>query len=258
MKTQKEISKTPIAFENEVDTQRSESKDARQGASTYIGVVVDRSGSMFSMDVPAAEGFNKFIQDQKKEDGICHATITRFDDVVEILKHGVKLSDIELADHKMFEPRGTTALFDAIGMTITAVEKKVAELKPDRIMIMILTDGAENASSDYSHSTVMKMIERLKAKDWQFIFVGANQDAIQTGAQMGFESANCLTFSTQRSSETWSALSTNLTRYRTCPAKCSGFSAQERTATITTTPTGCNKNTNATSEPFIFNQDYQF
>ena len=197
--------------------------------SSYIAVVVDRSGSMSSMGSEVVGGFNAFIEKQIIEEGECHATIVRFDNEVEILKHGINLQEIEPADETTFLPRGMTALYDAIYQTTKAVEKKVEELKPDKVIVMILTDGYEN-SSEVKGSLVKEEIKKKTTEGWEFVYVGANQDAIMTGTNMGFESKRCMTFGVQKSDETWKALSNNLTRARTGPAAIpsSGFTQMER------------------------------
>merc|ERR1712025_1484509 len=105
--------------------------------------IVDRSGSMSSMGTAVKTGFNEFIQEQRAIPGDCMATVVRFDGEVEVVHHGVNLTDTPDATDATFEPRGQTALYDGIGDTITLVLNKIASLatKPKRVMVLVLTDG---------------------------------------------------------------------------------------------------------------------
>ena len=187
--------------------------------SSYVVCIVDRSGSMQSMGEAVKKGFNEFIEKQKAEPGECMATIVRFDDEIEVVQHGVSLSDVLPATDSTFEPRGQTALFDAIGGTIKMVKKKISTLasKPKRVMALVLTDGAENASTKYSHKKVMKTIGKCEKKlNWTFVFVGANQDAIATGTKLGFQASQCLSYTSNSHFQqaAWKNVSANFSRQR--------------------------------------------
>jgi len=202
---------------------------------SYVAMIVDRSGSMRSMGAEVMNGFNTFLKEQKTQPGECHATIVRFDTEIETLQHGVPIADVPLADGTTFQPRGCTALVDAMGQTIEKVEAQVKSMatRPSRIMVMILTDGADNESTRFERKDVMETIKRLEGTgNWEFIFVGANQDAISVGARYGMRSKNCLSFDADRSHgrETFTALAENATQYRQCASKSmyGGFSKMQR------------------------------
>jgi len=195
------------------------SSSSSASADSYVVCVVDRSGSMSSMGTEVKNGFNAFLAEQQKLPGNCMATIVKFDNKVEIVHHGVQLSDIPPATDRTFEPRGMTALYDGIGDAIQMVKEKILTLvsKPSRVMVMVLTDGEENSSRRHSHAEVMKTIRDCESKlKWTFTFIGANQDAIATGTKIGFSAQNCLTYTADSTHQraTWSSISANVCRQR--------------------------------------------
>jgi len=187
--------------------------------SAYVVCIVDRSGSMRSMGQAVKTGFNTFIQEQKAVPGECLATVVRFDSEVEIIHHGVDLSDVTPATADTFRPRGRTALYDGIGETIAMVQRKISNMpsKPEKVMVMVLTDGEENGSCKYSHAEIMKTIVYCEKKlKWTFVFIGANQDAIATGTRIGFSANNCMSYSSNPTYQhaAWSNVSANMCRQR--------------------------------------------
>merc|ERR1712110_303211 len=192
---------------------------AAESGTSYVVCIVDRSGSMQSMGSAVKNGFNEFLQQQKAFPGACLATVVRFDNKVEIVNHGTKLADISPATDETFAPRGSTALYDALGDSIAMVKEKISTLscKPSRVMVLVLTDGQENASSKHSHSDVVKNIKQCEDElKWSFVYIGANQNAITTGARMGFRADSCLTYAADHLHQraTWSNISSNLCRQR--------------------------------------------
>lgn len=157
---------------------------------TELVFILDRSGSMGGLESDTVGGFNSMIEKQKKQDGECYVSTVLFDDVSEVLYDRVKLSDIPLMTDKDYTVRGCTALIDAIGSAIRHIGNihKYArpEDVPEHTMFVITTDGQENASHRYTSEQVKKMIERQKEKyGWEFLFIGANIDAVETAARYG-------------------------------------------------------------------------
>lgn len=199
---------------------------------SYTVCVVDCSGSMQSMGHAVKDGFNEFIQEQKALPGKCMATVVRFAATVDTVHHGVDIADIPPATDATFAPQGRTALYDGIGIAIALVKNKILTLssKPTRVMVMILTDGQENASRQFRPESVRETIKKCeKELNWEFVFIGANQNAIVTGKQMGFNAVQCLSYDPapdmQRAA--WTNISANMTRYR-C-GRASGWTKRERT-----------------------------
>lgn len=159
---------------------------------TDILCIVDRSGSMSTIKDDAIGGFNSFLERQKKEPGDAHMTLVQFDNEYEEVFVGKNVSDVPPYTKDTYVPRGTTALFDAVGKAITSLNerrmKTSEEERPDRVICVILTDGHENSSREYNEPAVKKLIEEKKKMKWEFIFVAAGMDqcvAENIGAGMG-------------------------------------------------------------------------
>ena len=165
------------------------SKKIKNGI-TELVFILDRSGSMSGLESDTIGGFNAMIEKQRKQDGECYVSTVLFDDVSEVLHDRVKLSEIKPMTDNEYTVRGCTALIDAIGGAIHHIgniHKYVRnEDVPEHTMFIITTDGMENASRKYSSDKVKAMIERQKEKyGWEFLFIGANIDAVETAAQYG-------------------------------------------------------------------------
>ena len=159
---------------------------------TELVFILDRSGSMAGLEQDTIGGFNAMIEKQKKEDGECYISTVLFDNVSEVLHDRVKLSDIKPMTDREYTVRGCTALIDAIGGAIHHIGNihKYArpEDVPEHTMFIITTDGIENASQRYSSEQVKRMIKRQKDKyGWEFLFIGANIDAVETARCYGID-----------------------------------------------------------------------
>ena len=157
---------------------------------TELVFILDRSGSMAGLEGDTIGGFNAMIEKQKKEPGEAYVSTILFDNVSEVLHDRVKLDSIPKMTDRDYTVRGCTALIDAIGGAIKHISNihKYArpEDVPEHTMFVITTDGMENASRRFSSDEVKKMIERQKSEfGWEFLFIGANIDAVQTAAQFG-------------------------------------------------------------------------
>ena len=156
---------------------------------TEVVFILDRSGSMAGLESDTIGGFNAMIEKQKKQDGKALISTVLFDNVSEVLHDRVPLEKIQPLTDKDYTVRGCTALIDAIGDAvhhIKTVHKYIrAEDVPEHTMFVITTDGMENASHKYSSDEVKKMIEREKENGWEFIFIGANIDAVNTAKHFG-------------------------------------------------------------------------
>ena len=157
---------------------------------TELVFILDRSGSMAGLESDTVGGFNSMIEKQKKQEGGCYVSTVLFDNESEVLHDRVKLSEIPKMTERDYTVGGSTALIDAIGAAIRHIENihKYArpEDVPEHTMFVITTDGEENASRRYTSEQVKKMIEHQKEKcGWEFLFIGANIDAVETAAQYG-------------------------------------------------------------------------
>ena len=154
---------------------------------TDITVVLDRSGSMFSCQSDAEGGLNQFIKEQKALPGGALFSLVQFDHEYEIVHDGVP---IDLVPHIPLHPRGSTALYDAVGKAIGVTGERLAKMneadRPGLVVFVILTDGENNASKEVTMADAKKLIARQETEwQWQFVFLGANPDAFQEGVGMG-------------------------------------------------------------------------
>lgn len=159
---------------------------------TELAFILDRSGSMCGLEADTIGGYNAMLEKQKKEAGEAIVTTVLFDDQYELLHDRIDLRGIAPITDREYYVRGSTALLDAIGKTIQKIaniQKRTApELRADRVLFVITTDGHENASREYSYSKVKALVERQKKQyGWEFLFLGANIDAIATAQRFGIE-----------------------------------------------------------------------
>ena len=157
---------------------------------TELVFILDRSGSMNGLESDTIGGFNSVLAKQKTEEGEAHITTVLFDDKVELLHDRYDLEKVSMITDKEYYVRGSTALLDAIGKTIHKmgnVQKYATESeRAEKVMFVIITDGMENASIEYSYDQIKRMIDRQKERyGWEFIFLGANIDAIETAKRFG-------------------------------------------------------------------------
>lgn len=175
-------------------------KSPSQKPATEIAFILDRSGSMGAHVDAAIAGFNDFLAEQQQVEGFARLTLVLFDDVLETPFDNIPLCEVVPLDTRTYTTRNTTALLDAIGLTIESFERRIAALplasRPVQVIFAIFTDGLENASSRYTWKDLAAKIKERQEKDgWQFLFLGANQDAIATAAQMNIHAHNAATAS---------------------------------------------------------------
>ncbi|MGJ8641822.1 MAG: vWA domain-containing protein [Luteolibacter sp.] len=157
---------------------------------TEIAYVLDRSGSMEPMKEAAITGFNEFLQEQLDTPGDANLTLLLFDNEFLTPYERTPLERVRELNAETYVPRGSTALLDAIGVTVDNLGVQLAALpeeeRPGKVIVAIFTDGYENASQRFTFEKIQKMITRQKNDyQWEFLFLGANEDAIATAARMG-------------------------------------------------------------------------
>ncbi|MBR6776502.1 MAG: VWA domain-containing protein, partial [Clostridia bacterium] len=156
---------------------------------TELVFILDRSGSMAGLESDTIGGFNAMIQKQKNEEGDAYVSTVLFDTVTEVLHDRVPLADVPQMTDSDYVVRGCTALIDAIGGAIHHIGNIHKYARPEDVpahtMFIITTDGMENASKRFSSDEVKKMIETRKKQGWEFLFIGANIDAVETAARFG-------------------------------------------------------------------------
>lgn len=150
--------------------------------------IVDRSGSMSVIQGDAEGGLNAFIKEQQEVEGAgANITIVEFDDVIDTVCERIDIKDVQ--PYKL-QPRMYTALYDAIGMTINGTDYA----GKGKVIVVIVTDGDENASKEYTQEQVFDLISKREAQGWEFVFLAANQDAMATGSSLGISQGANLNF----------------------------------------------------------------
>ena len=169
---------------------------------TELVFILDCSGSMFDLTSDTIGGFNSMIKKQKKLDGECFVTTVLFSDNHHILHDRIRLADVPKMTEKEYITEGCTALLDTVGSTISHIEKIHKYARPDDVpehtMFCITTDGMENASREYNVSQIKKMINKHKKNGWEFLFVGANIDAVSVAGSIGISEDRAATYHSTR------------------------------------------------------------
>jgi uncharacterized protein YegL len=164
-----------------------------------ISVVLDRSGSMSSIVNQTISGYNEFMHGQKTVDADIKVSLVQFDHEYEVKYEAIPIVEVPELDHKTYVPRGMTALLDAIGRTIKNTKQRHANMdkdeRPDKVIFVIITDGHENSSVQYRRGEIFEEINYLeKMMNWEFVYLGANQDAIGEAASFGITREKAMTF----------------------------------------------------------------
>lgn len=157
---------------------------------TELVFILDKSGSMAGLEKDTIGGFNSMLNKQKALDGECRITTVLFDNRYELLHDRIDIRAVGPMTEKEYQVGGSTALLDAVGLTIqklVSVQKSTTEeYRAEKVMFVIITDGEENSSREFSAERVKKMIELEKEKyNWEFVFLGANIDAVETAGRFG-------------------------------------------------------------------------
>jgi hypothetical protein len=201
-----------------------------------IAVLLDRSGSMESIKSDTEGGFNAFIAEQHKQPGEVNVTLAQFDTEYEVVYANKSVGDVPRLD---LQPRGGTALYDSLGRLITDVGAGLAATqeddRPGKVIVVVMTDGHENSSTEWTHDAVSSVIRRQERDySWEFVFLGANMDAVAIGQQLGFAADRSMTYATTGAgvASAFAANSDLVSRLRAAPAgkRADGFSDAERAA----------------------------
>lgn len=191
---------------------------------THITIVLDRSGSMESVREDTIGGFNVFLNEQKAEPGQATLTLVQFDNEYEVVYDTLPLAKVPPLTQKTFQPRGSTALLDAIGRAMNETGKRLAEMpdseRPGKVLLVIMTDGYENASQEFTSEQIFqKITHQREVYSWQIVFIGANQDAIATGSSLGIAPSNSLNYVADSAGTTYAMkrLSRATVRSRSAP-----------------------------------------
>ncbi len=166
---------------------------------TEMVFILDRSGSMAGLESDTIGGFNSLIEKQKKLDGKAYVSTVLFDNLTEVVHDRVEIQNIKPMTEEQYFVRGCTALIDAIGGAIHHIANIHKYARPEDVpshtVFVIITDGAENASRHYTSDRVKAMIEKEKEQyGWEFMFIGANIDAVETAREYGIDESRAVNY----------------------------------------------------------------
>jgi hypothetical protein len=185
---------------------------------THVVVVLDESGSMGCVRDTTISGMNEFIQEQKKVKTGALFTLTKFNTTVTTIRDKENMATTLELSVDEYIPDGMTALYDAIGKNIT----KYRDDNTHDYVFVIFTDGAENSSKEYSKFAITEMIKQQQKKGWEFVYLGANQDAFQVGGALGIK--HNVNYSYGNMKEEMATCAAAVNQYR-CSKMAAGFSA---------------------------------
>lgn len=168
---------------------------------TALALVVDRSGSMGSIANEVKGSVKQFVEDQQKKSGRASLTVAQFDHEYEVVHDFVDLTKVDATSFSnQYQPRGMTALLDAIGRTASTLKQKIEAMpeaeRPKRVVVAVITDGLENSSKEYTLDKIKALVKQQEGFGWDFMFLGASLDAINVGTSYGFSSGKSACFST--------------------------------------------------------------
>lgn len=156
---------------------------------TELVFILDKSGSMSPLTDDTIGGFNSMLEKQRAEDGEAYVSTVLFDSASHVLHDRLPIAEVPLMNKKDYTPYGSTALIDAIGGAIHHIGNIHKYIRPEDVpahtLFIIITDGMENASHEYSSDAVKKMISSRSEEGWEFLFLGANIDAVETAESIG-------------------------------------------------------------------------
>ena len=191
---------------------------------TELVFILDKSGSMLGLEKDTIGGYNAMLEKQRAVAGECVITTVLFHNRYELLHDRMDIRAVRPITEKEYEVGGSTALLDAIGMAIhkikTAQDNTAEEFRAEKVMFVIITDGEENASREYSAETVKGLIEQQKECDWAFIFLGANIDAVETAGRFGIDTDRAVDYvpDGEGTALNFSVLGDTVAAFRACGA----------------------------------------
>lgn len=187
---------------------------------THIAVLLDRSGSMGAVKDETISGFNYFLKEQKAAGDNASFTLVQFDsESTDVVHEARPVRDVPDLNQDTYQPRGSTPLLDALGGTINSTGKTLAGIpeanRPDKVVFVIITDGEENASHKFTKTQVKEMIDHQTEKyKWQFVYLGANQDAFAEAGAVGIAMANAANYAPFHTDMAFAGTSANVANYR--------------------------------------------
>lgn len=212
---------------------------------TAINVIIDASGSMSHLASDTIGNFNSFLKEQQEQPGEANFTLCVFNTDYRLVHDFTKIANVGKLTKGTYSPNGGTALFDAMGATIESVGRKLAamseEERPSKVITLIMTDGHENSSRRFTAAQIKTMVTHQQdVYSWEFVFMGANIDAITAGTDLGISIHNTLNYSATPAgiAGVYQDISTNVSSYRSSnSSRADFFNQPKQTPAVTTTTT---------------------
>jgi len=205
---------------------------------TSINVIIDQSGSMRGLASDTIGNFNKFLSDQKAETGEAVFTLCTFNTDYRLVHDCMTLADVPDLNEKVYDPNGGTALLDAMGATIESVGNKLSAMqehdRPSKVIFLIITDGEENSSHRFTKAQIKSMVTHQSEKyQWEFVFMGANIDAISGGTSLGVSASNSINYAASAvgTKGLYESVSSNMRSYRKSASSRADFFDLNKTVT---------------------------
>lgn len=166
-----------------------------KATSMDLVLILDKSGSMYGLEKDTIGGFNSMLDKQRESDLKVRVTTVMFNNNVTTVYERADLKEVKNITEKEYTPQGTTALLDAVGNTLSAMKALPdIDAKGNKVLVVITTDGKENASKEWSYNKVKKLISELQEKNFEFVFLGANIDAAKTAETIGIKKQNAVKY----------------------------------------------------------------
>jgi Mg-chelatase subunit ChlD len=187
---------------------------------THIAVLLDRSGSMGDIKDDAIGGFNCFLKEQQAAGANATLTLVQFDtESTDVVHESMPILEVPDLNHQTFQPRGGTPLLDALGQTIDGTGRALAAIpeanRPNKVVFVVITDGQENSSRQHTKASVKEKIDHQSEQyNWQFVFLGANQNAFDEAGAVGIAVGNAANFAPARMQVAFAATAVNVASYR--------------------------------------------
>lgn len=186
---------------------------------TLIAFLLDETGSMNLVKNQTIDGFNKYVDTLKKAETPMLMTLTKFNSLKnEVVYSALSVKEVLHLNNETYLPDAATPLYDAVGTTIASVDKELAHKRFNKkavpnVLCVIMTDGEENSSREYSREQIFKLVKDHEEQGWTFIFLGANQDAWETGASMGLSGGNILSYAVADTASVFNKLASSNVSY---------------------------------------------
>jgi len=181
----------------------------------HVSFLLDRSGSMSAIRDDVIGGFNQFLREQQTRPGACRMTLVQFDSQApfEILADAAQIGEIQPLDAGRYQPRAGTPLLDALGELLEHAERRSRGRDEDAVVV-VFTDGHENASHAWKRDALFERIEALKARGWAFVFLGANQDSYAEARSLGFAAGSTSNWNAHDPAKAFGSVSRSVLLYR--------------------------------------------